>query len=364
VTASTATTALQPSFRAPEEPSPDAAPEVVFPATRPEGTEIASETMDVTPQMARQWLDRHGKIVAAIRAANGGKARSNRPIRWGDAGVAGLARDMKGGRWVLNGQTVKLAWNGTVPDGQHRLYACIEAQVPFRTIVVTGVDPEAQDTIDIGLGRKLSDSLAMNEEVNSAILGAVGRWSLRWLHGWRGGTGGSGGSKPPQAPPTGRPAGGQGGPSPSDGSGPPAGNRPRASGTAYKPTRSELMEYIARAPHLREATAFAAHARWQFRPVRASVWGMAWLLFHELDPLAAKVFLDRVLDPDEMPKRHPAGAFRTRIMNAVWNKERLTESEQLALLIIAWNFWRDNREVAVVQLPKGGVNSKNFPVPK
>jgi hypothetical protein len=305
-----------------------------FPVAPPAETKITSGEMTVTPEMAQEWMARHVKVVAAVRAANGGVGRDNRPIRWGDNGVAGYARDMKAGRWDLNGETIKIAWNGTVPDGQHRLCAVIEARVPIRTIVVTGVDPQAQDTIDIGIARKLSDQLGIGQEPNSAILGAVGRWSLRWLHGVRGGTAGS------------------------------SGRKKSGSAQAYNPTRTELLEYIARAPHLREAAAFASHARAAFKPIRASVWGMAWLLFNELDPLAAKVFLDRVLDPDEMPKKHPAGAFRVRITNAGWNHERLTEAEQLALLIIAWNFWRDNREVQVVQLPKGGVNPKNFPEPK
>ena len=57
-------------------------------------------------------------------------------------------------------------------------------------------------------------------------------------------------------------------------------------------------------------------------------------------------------------------AFRARMMNAVMNGERLNEQEQLALLILAWNAFREDRKMARPQLPKGGLTAKNFPEPK
>lgn len=290
-----------------------------------EHAEIRSETMEITPELAREWMDRHAKVVAANRVANSGKARDNRIIRWGDDGVAGYARDMKAGRWDLNGETVKIAWNGTVPDGQHRLYACTEAGVAFRSVVVTGVEPRAQDTIDIGIGRKFGDQLAIASEPNAVVLASVTRWSLRWLHGVRSGTTGS---------------------------------------SSYKPTRQEMLDFLAVTPHLRDATTFAVHARQTFKSVRASVYGMAWILLNGTDAIAAQVFLPRVLDGADLPLGHPVLAFRARIWNAVETQERLSEQEQLALIILAWNAWREGRTLTRMQLPKGGLTPRNFPEPK
>lgn len=283
--------------------------------------------LEITPELAKEWMDRHREVVASNRAANGGRARDNRPIRWGDDGVSGYARDIRAGKWRVNGESIKIAWDGTVPDGQHRLYAGIEAQVPFQSLVVTGVEPEAQDTIDIGIGRKLGDSLSIAGEPNAAILASVARWSLRWLHGVRGGTSGGG-------------------------------------IRAYKPTQREVLEYLEATPHLRDAAKFAVQARKEFKPVRASTWGMAWLLLYGRDPLAAAVFFERAFDGADLPKRHPILVFRTRLTNAALNKERLTEQEQLALMITAWNYWREEREMGVLKLPEGGLNAKNFPEPK
>ena len=291
--------------------------------------EVRAEVMEITPETARDWMDRHKEVVEVNRVAGGGKARDNRPVRWND--VAAYARDMKAGNWSLNGETVKRATDGTIPDGQHRLYACMQAEVPFRSLVVTGVEPEAQDTIDTGSRRKLSDQLAIGNEKNAIILASVTRWSLRWLHGMRGGTalGASG-----------------------------------ASAAIFNPTNAEMLAYLEVTPRLRDAADWASHARQRFRSVRASAYAMAWMLFHGADELSAQVFLDGIVHGADLSAGHPALAFRARMANAAVTGERLNESEQLALMILAWNAFRDDRKLTRMQLPQGGLTAKNFPEPK
>lgn len=60
--------------------------------------------------MAETWLSRNS---------------NNRNLR-GQV-IASYARDMKSGAWVLNGETVKIASNGQLLDGQHRLNAVVES---------------------------------------------------------------------------------------------------------------------------------------------------------------------------------------------------------------------------------------------
>jgi hypothetical protein len=284
---------------------------------------IRAEMTEITPDLAQQWIRRHEAVVSANRAANGGKARDNRVLRIG-AGVEKYARDMKAGRWHRNGESVKIAWDGTIVDGQHRLYACVRAQVPFWSVVVTGVGPEAQDTVDTGLPRRLSDQLAIANEKNAPVLASVTRWSLRWLHGIRS----------------------QGG---ADG---------------YSPTQTEMLDYLAAEPRLRDAAAFAARARAEFKPVRATVWAMAWMVLHGADGIAAEVFLGRAVDGADLPAGHPVLALRNRMANAKVTGERLTEHEQLAMFCLAWNAFREDRRLSRLQLPAGGLNAKNFPEPR
>ena len=101
-----------------------------------------------------------------------------------------------------------------------------------------------------------------------------------------------------------------------------------------------------------------------FRSMRGPVFGMAWLLFHEKDSLAANVFLERVIDGANIGVGHPAHTLRARIYRAKETGERFTEHEQLALMIIAWNAFREDRKLTIIKFPAGGLTPKTFPEPK
>lgn len=265
--------------------------------------------MTVTPELAQQWAERNTK---------------NRPVRYGR--VARFARDMAAGNWTLNGQTILISGSGEIIDGQHRIYACIQAGVPFETFVVTGLPHQVQDTVDTGAARTMGDQLTLRSEANGPLLASVTRWAHLWLHGARGGKGNS-------------------------------------AGTA-DPTHSEMLALLEAEPRLRDAAAWADRARRAFRPVRGSVYGMGWLLLHGADHLAAEVFLEGVITGADLGKGHPALAFRSRMITARDGGERHSQHEQLAYLIFAWNAWREDREVSRLQFPKGGLTPRNFPEPK
>lgn len=59
-----------------------------------------------------------------------------------------LARAMLAGKWERNGSAIKLDHEGYVVDGEHRLRACVEAGVPFETLLIRGI--KASATIDTG----------------------------------------------------------------------------------------------------------------------------------------------------------------------------------------------------------------------
>lgn len=264
------------------------------------------EVMTVTPQLALEWtaLNTH-----------------NRPVRY--SRVDRFARDMKAGKWLLNGETVKIAADGTILDGQHRLYACIKAEVSFETVVIRGLSTEAQDTIDTGAARTMADQFSLRGEPHGTLLAAVVRWAYGWLHGVR-----------------------------------VTGN------SSAEPTHAEMIALVEAEPRIRDAAAWADTARRQFRSVNGSVWGMAWLLFHGADHLAAEVFLEGVVTGADLSAGHPALAFRSRIMNSRANAERLTKYEQLGYMIMAWNAFREERTLGKLLPPRGGFTPKTFPEPK
>ncbi|NIA06968.1 MAG: hypothetical protein GWP14_04890 [Actinobacteria bacterium] len=119
--------------------------------------------MQITPTMAENWLTNANV--------------SNRKIS--DAHVNRLARDMKEGRWVQTHEGIAFDHSGVLLDGQHRLWAIIEADKTIAMNVWFNVPPEALLAIDSGKSRSIVDVLRLggaDGEVNKneiAILRAI-----------------------------------------------------------------------------------------------------------------------------------------------------------------------------------------------
>jgi hypothetical protein len=53
---------------------------------------------------------------------------------------------MVDGKWQLNGKALIFDSNGRLLNGQHRLSAVVQSQVPLTTVVIRGVDPSVLET--------------------------------------------------------------------------------------------------------------------------------------------------------------------------------------------------------------------------
>lgn len=107
-------------------------------------TQIISSQEKITPAKAIKLLE---------------KNTHNRPLRSGL--ITKYSAQMALNEWKLNGETIIVADNGDVMDGQHRLWACVEANKPFTTMLVTGIKRASYDTIDVGANRNGSDILVI-----------------------------------------------------------------------------------------------------------------------------------------------------------------------------------------------------------
>lgn len=117
---------------------------------------ITLNEMQITPEIAREWLD---------------SPHANRNIKRNL--VAQYTRDMQAGKWRINGETISISESGQLLDGQHRLVACIRSGVSFPALVIRGVPDETFDTINTGGPRRGSDILAIAGETNCCALAAV-----------------------------------------------------------------------------------------------------------------------------------------------------------------------------------------------
>ena len=116
---------------------------------------ISSEIMVITPDVAEQML---------------GKNQKNRTVSKGL--VNAYARDMQTEDWRFTGEAIKFDKHGKLIDGQHRLRACVKAGKPFQTLVLRGLEPEAQEVLDSGRSRTAADALAINGHAGTFRLAA------------------------------------------------------------------------------------------------------------------------------------------------------------------------------------------------
>lgn len=129
---------------------------------------MAMETklVNVTPEMAREWLTHN--------------MAGNRPVLKGT--VHSYARQMRNGTWNLTHQGIAFDENGELIDGQHRLAAIVEANMPVPVNVTTGVcrAPGEVFTIDMGRKRTYANVIQMSG-MQDPVYKAVGMYVSSYI---------------------------------------------------------------------------------------------------------------------------------------------------------------------------------------
>ncbi|MFP8884155.1 MULTISPECIES: hypothetical protein [Streptomyces] len=132
------------------------------------------EVLDVSPQLATEWLTRN---------------TNNRPLS--KSTVQQLAGRIQRGEWQLTHQGIAFDEDGTLIDGQHRLAAIVKAGITVPMTVARGVPRTAFTVMDTGRKRTGRDALALAGEANATHLAAALRGLHLYLHApnsaWSGG---------------------------------------------------------------------------------------------------------------------------------------------------------------------------------
>lgn len=108
---------------------------------------VKTEIMDITPAMAMRILE-----------------KNTRNRRKSANAVKRYAELMKKGKWQLNGDAIRIADDGTLLDGQHRLQAVLETGLTVPMMIVTGLPFETFTTIDVGRKRTGGDVIGIYDE--------------------------------------------------------------------------------------------------------------------------------------------------------------------------------------------------------
>ena len=114
---------------------------------------VVVEVVRITAALATEWLEGN---------------THNRPIN--DRCVGDMARDIKNGKWHLTHQGIAFDKAGVLIDGQHRLYAVVEAGMDAVMLVTYGLPLETQIVIDGGVPRLAHHFLHLTDKVEKRKL--------------------------------------------------------------------------------------------------------------------------------------------------------------------------------------------------
>ena len=276
----------------------------------------------ITPEIARSYL----KLNTHNRAL--------KPQR-----IAPYAEQMAAGSWRPNGEGIKF---GTHPetgetvllDGQNRLHAIIEADTPVLMLVVTGLEMTDQEVMDVGLGRKLNDILTLRGERGTTGLSAV----IRALYIW---------DNAPDSRK--RRVGGSG----QDGKG----GASNSALLAYFDANSDMCRLIAE-----ESSRISRGTR-----LAASILAPLIREFDVIDAEDAKDFWHRLETAQPSPlslgPHDPITQLHRNLSRMrETNKVRYDFTEIAALIVKAWNGYRQGKPIMVLHWRSGGSKPEPFPV--
>lgn len=88
---------------------------------------VTCKVETITPDIAAEWLE---------------EFNTNNFRTLDQARVENYAKEMLSG-WDLNGETIKFLADGSLGDGQHRLWASVESGVTFQSVVIRGISASA-----------------------------------------------------------------------------------------------------------------------------------------------------------------------------------------------------------------------------
>lgn len=212
------------------------------------------------------------------------------------------ARIMKTGRWELNYEWVGIDEHGYVIEGQHRLQACVDADTPFRALVLTGYPRSLFPSLGVAAPRGVADNVALVGATSANAVAAA----LVFLYRAE------------------------------------SGMALYTTGEGARPESDEALEILKRHPGVEQSVRKAGAARRIFPHI-----GMLAYLHYEFsrrDATLADTFIERLSDGADLKASSPILLLREKLQDNKIRKDRkLTQKQVLAFTIKTWNYVRAGR---------------------
>lgn len=264
---------------------------------------MRAEVTKITPALAKDW------ILNNVR---------NRHLR--EDLVRHYAGAIRRGEWTENGEAIKFDPDDNLLDGQHRLMAVCLAGIPITSLVIWGVPATAQDTLDIGAKRTLADVLELRKEPHPITLAAA--LSLLWQL---------------------------------------EGDHVDFSGKRQiRPSNQQALTLLAKHPNLRGSLKVGEAVR-RRTPLHPSIAAALHYQFSQIDETDAKDFFEKLQSGAHLNEDDPVLVLRQTLMRLQQREVRYSRIRLTALVIKAWNRYRDGEPLKQLKWGGGAGGTEAFP---
>lgn len=217
--------------------------------------------------------------------------------------VQTYARDIENGAWDLNGQSIVVATDGYMNDGQHRCHAVIAAGRSIPCMFVFGVERKTRLTLDAGRARLVGDYLQMDGHVNASQVAAIAR--LVWQYDSLG---------------------------------------RMALGPELQPTKQQVLEFAVTHPGLNESATFCSSG--YSKVIRSlATFAACHYIFRQIERQQADEFMSGLMTGDGLAKHTAAHTTRERLITEKMAKRRISSPAYAAIIIHGWNAYRQKRRI-------------------
>lgn len=270
---------------------------------------LSFEEVVVTPEVAEEWL--------ATMGVNRRLSESN---------LDAIAQAMREDLWHNDGTPIRFNVKDQMIDGQHRCMAISMTGKTQTLMVVRGVEETAMTTIDTGKSRSRSDVLSIHDpELRDTVsIAGAATVALRWEKGVRN----------------------------------------NALRNAYVSNDEFIRFFDANRELILSANKIGGRITRATRGVTQQAVSLCAYLFEKISPEDTEYFWDRLVDGVGLEKGSPILALRRFFENeSRSNRDNVRADIAAAIIIKAWNAYREGRNVELLRFKVGGANPERFPEP-
>lgn len=261
----------------------------------------------ITPSMARKMLE---------------KNTMNRPVN--NDNLDALAKEMVRKNFYLTGESIKIAKDGTLLDGQHRLMAIVKSGLAVKMFIIRGLENDSFKYMDTGRTRQASDVLAIEGVKNATKIAAMVKFVVNFKRGHY------------SASSAGKTRG------------------------KFKLTNADVSEFVAKHKRSLEDSYGFGFAKGR-RLISGVVVASLHYIFKAINEREADIFINQLVEGTGLTKESPIFMCREKFILDNRSKRKMPPKEKLALICKAWNLFRTNKKVTIL---KWDMNKEAFPMPK